>query len=73
MIARDAGGNERHALFSIDASGASELALSDDPDAIHVPGAFSPDGTGCWRSRTRAATASTSTSRSSPSPAARQA
>ena len=44
VIARDAGGNERHALFSIDASGGSELALSDDPDAIHVPGAFSPDG-----------------------------
>ena len=44
MIARDAGGNERHALFSVDATGASELALSDDPDAIHNPGAFSPDG-----------------------------
>ena len=45
MIARDAGGNERHALFSIDATGGSELPLSDDPEAIHVPGAFSPDGT----------------------------
>jgi dipeptidyl aminopeptidase/acylaminoacyl peptidase len=45
VIARDAGGNERHALFSIGASGSSELALSHDPDAIHVPGAFSPDGT----------------------------
>ena len=44
VIARDAGGNERHALFAIDADGGSELALSDDPDAIHVPGAFSPDG-----------------------------
>jgi dipeptidyl aminopeptidase/acylaminoacyl peptidase len=44
VIARDAGGNERHALFSLDAAGSSELALSDDPDAIHVPGAFSPDG-----------------------------
>ena len=26
MIARDAGGNERHALFAIDADGGSELA-----------------------------------------------
>ena len=45
VIARDAGGNERHALFSIDATGGSELALTDDSGAIHVPGAFSPDGT----------------------------
>jgi dipeptidyl aminopeptidase/acylaminoacyl peptidase len=44
VIARDAGGNERHALFAIDPAGGPELALSDDPDAIHVPGAFSPDG-----------------------------
>ena len=44
VVARDAGGNERHALFSIDADGGSELALTDDPAAIHVPGAFSPDG-----------------------------
>jgi dipeptidyl aminopeptidase/acylaminoacyl peptidase len=44
VIARDAGGNERHALFAIDASGASEVPLSHDADAIHVPGAFSPDG-----------------------------
>ena len=45
VIARDAGGNERHALFSLDATGGSELTLSDDAEAIHVPGAFSPDGT----------------------------
>jgi dipeptidyl aminopeptidase/acylaminoacyl peptidase len=44
VIARDAGGNERHALFAIGATGDSELPLSDNPDAIHVPGAFSPDG-----------------------------
>ena len=44
VIARDAGGNERHALFALDPAGGPELALSDDPDAIHVPGAFSPDG-----------------------------
>ncbi|MDX6573345.1 MAG: hypothetical protein QOC86_2501 [Gaiellales bacterium] len=44
VFARDAGGNERHALFSIAASGVDERALSDDPGAIHVPGAFSPDG-----------------------------
>jgi dipeptidyl aminopeptidase/acylaminoacyl peptidase len=44
VIARDAGGNERHALFAIQADGSSELPLSDDAEAIHVPGAFSPDG-----------------------------
>jgi dipeptidyl aminopeptidase/acylaminoacyl peptidase len=44
VIARDTGGNERHALFAIDAAGGSERALSDDAEAIHVPGAFSPDG-----------------------------
>jgi dipeptidyl aminopeptidase/acylaminoacyl peptidase len=44
VIARDAGGNERHALFAFDPAGGPELALSGDPDAIHVPGAFSPDG-----------------------------
>jgi dipeptidyl aminopeptidase/acylaminoacyl peptidase len=44
VIARDAGGNERHALFAIRADGGAEQALSHDPDAIHVPGAFSPDG-----------------------------
>jgi dipeptidyl aminopeptidase/acylaminoacyl peptidase len=44
VIARDAGGNERHALFAIDPAGGPELALSDDPEAIHVPGALSPDG-----------------------------
>ena len=44
VIARDAGGNERHALFAIDADGSSEVPLSGDAEAIHVPGAFSPDG-----------------------------
>jgi dipeptidyl aminopeptidase/acylaminoacyl peptidase len=44
VIARDAGGNERHALFAIEADGTSELPLSDNAEAIHVPGAFSPDG-----------------------------
>jgi dipeptidyl aminopeptidase/acylaminoacyl peptidase len=44
VIARDTGGNERHALFAIDPAGGPELALTDAPDAIHVPGAFSPDG-----------------------------
>jgi len=44
VIARDAGGDERHALFAVDPAGGPELALSDDPGAIHVPGAFSPDG-----------------------------
>jgi pimeloyl-ACP methyl ester carboxylesterase len=45
VIARDSGGNERHALFSVGPGGSPELPLSDDPEAIHVPGAFSPDGT----------------------------
>jgi dipeptidyl aminopeptidase/acylaminoacyl peptidase len=44
VIARDVGGNERHALFAIDPAGGPELALTANPDAIHVPGAFSPDG-----------------------------
>jgi dipeptidyl aminopeptidase/acylaminoacyl peptidase len=44
VIARDTGGDERHALFAIDPAGGPELALTDAPDAIHVPGAFSPDG-----------------------------
>ena len=44
VIARDTGGNERHALFAIDPAGGPELALTDAPDAIHVPGAFAPDG-----------------------------
>ncbi len=45
VIARDAGGNERHALFAIDPEGGPERALTHDPEAIHAPGAFSPDGT----------------------------
>ena len=65
VIARDAGGNERHALFAIDATGGPELPLSDDPDAIHVPGRVLARRPRCSRSRTPAATASTSTSRSS--------
>jgi dipeptidyl aminopeptidase/acylaminoacyl peptidase len=44
-VARDSGGNERHALFALDPEGGPEQALTHDPEAIHVPGAFSPDGT----------------------------
>src|SRR3954447_5990401 len=44
VVARDAGGNERHALFRVDAAWGAETPLTDDPDAIHVPGSFSPDG-----------------------------
>ena len=44
MLARDAGGNERHALACLDASRGSELPLTHDPDAIHQPGALAPDG-----------------------------
>ena len=44
MIARDAGGNERHALFAIDADRRLRARALGRPGAIHVPGAFSPDG-----------------------------
>ncbi len=43
VIARDVGGNERHQLIRVDSEG-QELALTDDAEAIHDPGAFSPDG-----------------------------
>jgi dipeptidyl aminopeptidase/acylaminoacyl peptidase len=43
VIGRDVGGNERHQLIRVDDQG-QELALTDEPEAIHVPGAFSPDG-----------------------------
>jgi dipeptidyl aminopeptidase/acylaminoacyl peptidase len=45
VLARDAGGNERHALACLDASRGTELPLTHDPGAIHQPGAISPDGT----------------------------
>ena len=44
VIARDAGGNERHALACLDAVSGRELALTHDPEAIHSLGAFAPDG-----------------------------
>jgi dipeptidyl aminopeptidase/acylaminoacyl peptidase len=44
VIARDRGGNERHSLFALAPEGCPELELTQAPDAIHVPGAFSPDG-----------------------------
>ncbi len=44
VLARDVGGNERHALACLDAATGRELALTDDPDAIHSLGAFAPDG-----------------------------
>jgi dipeptidyl aminopeptidase/acylaminoacyl peptidase len=44
VLARDAGGNERHALACLDARSGRELPLTRDPDAIHSPGAFAPDG-----------------------------
>jgi dipeptidyl aminopeptidase/acylaminoacyl peptidase len=44
VLARDIGGNERHALACLDAVSGRELALTHDPEAIHSPGAFSPDG-----------------------------
>ena len=44
VIARDVGGNEKHALAAIDATTGAERALTANPEAMHVPGAFSPDG-----------------------------
>ena len=44
VLARDVGGNERHALACLDATSGRECALTDDPDAIHSLGAFAPDG-----------------------------
>ena len=44
VIARDVGGNEKHALAAIDATTGAERPLTDDATAMHVPGAFSPDG-----------------------------
>jgi dipeptidyl aminopeptidase/acylaminoacyl peptidase len=44
VLARDLGGNERHAIACLDARTGREHPLSDDPDAIHSPGAISPDG-----------------------------
>jgi dipeptidyl aminopeptidase/acylaminoacyl peptidase len=44
VLARDVGGNERHALACLDAESGRETALTDDPDAIHSLGAFAPGG-----------------------------
>ena len=66
MIARDAGGNERHALFSIDATGGPSCRSRTIPRRSTSPGRSRPTAR-CSRSRTPGATASTSTSRSSPS------
>ena len=42
LFSMDAGGNERAQLFLLDGDG--ETGLTRDPDAIHYPGGFSPDG-----------------------------
>ena len=44
LVARDVGGDEKHALSLLDLDAQAETQLTDDPDAIHAPGAFSPDG-----------------------------
>ena len=44
VLARDVGGNERHALACLDATSSRETPLTADPDAIHSLGAFAPDG-----------------------------
>jgi dipeptidyl aminopeptidase/acylaminoacyl peptidase len=44
VIARDRGGDERHALVRLDVAYGAELPLTANPEAIHELGAFSPDG-----------------------------
>ena len=44
LVARDAGGDEKHALSLLDLETQAETPLTHDPNAIHAPGVFSPDG-----------------------------
>ena len=44
VLARDVGGNERHALACLEATSGRETPLTADPEAIHSLGAFAPDG-----------------------------
>jgi dipeptidyl aminopeptidase/acylaminoacyl peptidase len=44
VVARDRGGNERNQLYAVAGDGGGERALTDLPEVIHHPGAWSPDG-----------------------------
>lgn len=44
VFGRDAGGNERTGLHRVAPDGTGETALAADPEVIHAPGAFTPDG-----------------------------
>jgi len=44
VFGMDAGGNERQQLYYLSDDGADVRALTDEPEAIHTFGAFSPDG-----------------------------
>ena len=44
LFGMDAGGNERQQLFLLGPEGSAERDLTRDPEAIHYPGGFAPDG-----------------------------
>lgn len=44
VFGRDAGGNERTGMHRVAPDGTGERPLTFDPDVIHRPGAFTPDG-----------------------------
>jgi dipeptidyl aminopeptidase/acylaminoacyl peptidase len=44
VVATDVGGDERFALVRVDGRTGAPAPLTDDPRAVHLPGAFSPDG-----------------------------
>ena len=44
LVATDVGGNERDQLLRVDLADGTTTALTDRPDAIHVPGGWSHDG-----------------------------
>jgi dipeptidyl aminopeptidase/acylaminoacyl peptidase len=44
VFGRDSGGDERTQLYHVRRDGLGEAALATDPEVIHRPGAFSPDG-----------------------------
>ncbi len=45
VYSMDADGNERHQLYLINPDGSGEQALTSQPEAVHLFGAWSPDGT----------------------------
>ena len=65
VLARDVGGNERHALACLDATTGRELALTDDPERDPLARRVRARRLDASPSRTPSGTASTSTSRSS--------